>query len=196
MSERQQSSSADQPDRERLEQLLVLRATEGLDPESWGDLESLLDSLPEERPESWELAAAWINLALIEAHEPEPEPLPSHLRQRIVAEGRLAVRSLRGRESVPLMPEKLPGSPTRSPEPNTPAPSAAPGSTRMRHLGWWGYAASLAAGVVLSLMINWEAPKDPERGYRALIASQSDVREVPFESQPGTGVDLRVGSVA
>ncbi len=185
MSDRDLAAAADRPDRERLDPLLVLRATEGLDPESWEELEPLLESLPEEETESWELAAAWVDLALAEAHECETEPLPPHLRRRIAVEGRLTVRSFRGRE------ETLHAAPQSSPplRPSAPKKSSA-GQHRL-----WGYAASAAAGVALALWLNAEPPRSPERGYRALVASQADVREVPFASQPGTGVDGLVGSV-
>ena len=86
------------PDRDRLQQLLADRATEGLDPAEWAEIEQLLMSFPDEDPNSWDQAAAWVDVALVEAHERDPEPLPDHLRAGIVAQGRLTVR---GRHAAP-----------------------------------------------------------------------------------------------
>ena len=109
------------PDRDRLQQLLADRATEGLDPAEWAEIEQLLMSFPDEDPNSWDQAAAWVDVALVEAHERDPEPLPDHLRAGIVAQGRLTVR---GRHAAPprrTSPEPV-GAPPAPPRKAHPVP--------------------------------------------------------------------------
>lgn len=72
----------------RLEMLLVDHATEGLDPISQAEMRSLLSQSPGLDPESFELAAAAIELACDLCED----PLPSSLRSRLS----LRARDLRG----------------------------------------------------------------------------------------------------
>ena len=69
--------------------LLVDRVTEGLDPRLEAELEGLLPACPDLDPESFELAAAAIELACITVEE----PLPETLRERL---GRQAADFYRG----------------------------------------------------------------------------------------------------
>lgn len=68
--------------------LLVARATEGLAPELECDLEGLLASQPELDPESFEFAAAAIELSCTVPDEPLPEDLYQRLSLRAAEFGK------------------------------------------------------------------------------------------------------------
>lgn len=70
--------NADQPQRERLDELLVDRAVDGLDPAETAELETLLARMGHEDPEGYDLAAASVWVA---AGAPE-EPMPSDVADR------------------------------------------------------------------------------------------------------------------
>ena len=73
----------------RLEELLVDRATEGLDSSREMELNRLLPEYPDLDPESFELAAAAIELACFEAEElGSAEALPAELRARVDGQAR------------------------------------------------------------------------------------------------------------
>ncbi|MBP3959735.1 anti-sigma factor [Gemmata sp. G18] len=67
------------PRPDRLDELLALEATQGLNPGEVTELDALLAALPNEDPDSLERAAAAIHLAL----SGPPEPLPAHLAERL-----------------------------------------------------------------------------------------------------------------
>ena len=69
---------------ERAEELLVDRVTEGLDARRQRELDRLLPRCPDLDPESFELAAAAIELACTAAEE----PLPAALRDRLARQAR------------------------------------------------------------------------------------------------------------
>ncbi len=71
----------------RAEELLVTRLTEGLDEPTAHELDYLLRDLPELDVESFELAAAAVELACWQGleSESESEPMPLVLRDRVIA---------------------------------------------------------------------------------------------------------------
>jgi len=70
--------NADQPQGERLDELLVDRAVDGLDPTETAELETLLARMGHEDPEGYDLAAASVWVA---AGAPE-EPMPADVAKR------------------------------------------------------------------------------------------------------------------
>lgn len=68
----------------RLE-LLADRASGGLDAASEAELETLLAGHPTGQDDSMDLAAAAVDLAFLESGETPEEPMPGHLRARILA---------------------------------------------------------------------------------------------------------------
>ena len=64
----------------RLEELLAERATQGLEPPEAGELESLLAASPDVDGEDFDLAAAALDLAMLE----ELEPMPRSVRRKIL----------------------------------------------------------------------------------------------------------------
>lgn len=73
------------PSQDRLLDLLCDRVTEGLDPAAAHELDALLATDRGESLEEWELAAATLHVGLMESASEPIEPLPEHLRQRLVA---------------------------------------------------------------------------------------------------------------
>lgn len=71
------------PNMERLEELLVDRAVHGLDEVQNAELQASLAQHPEVDAESYELAAAAVELVILE--EAEQSELPAHLRARLDA---------------------------------------------------------------------------------------------------------------
>lgn len=179
------------PDLDRLEELLAARATDGLEPEEWTELETLLDAFPDEDPEQWDLAAAWLHTAYLEAEASPAEPLPAGLGQRIVAQGRLAVRTRGGSTATHEHSSRLADPP---PTPRTTAPSSA--APPVTGLGWLGYAAAAAAGVVLTLLFLAEpAPVPLERAFARFAGEHPDAVEGEFGGLSGTGLDGVTGTV-
>jgi hypothetical protein len=70
--------NADQPQRERLDELLLDRAVEGIDPAETAELETLLARMGHDDPEGYDLAAASVWVA---AGAPE-EPMPADVAER------------------------------------------------------------------------------------------------------------------
>lgn len=69
--------------RERLEDLLVARATEGLGDKESRELDDLLAAHPDVDPDGFDLAATALHLAFL----PDAEPMPDLLRETLVSEG-------------------------------------------------------------------------------------------------------------
>ncbi len=75
--------SADQVQHERLEELLVARAVEGLEPAEAAELETLLAEHGHADSEGYDLAAASVWLAAAPAQEPMPEPVAERSRRTL-----------------------------------------------------------------------------------------------------------------
>lgn len=71
----------------RLDELLMLRAVEGLAPEEARELDTLIATEPDADPEAYDAASAALDLAM----GGEEEALPAHLRARLVADARRAI---------------------------------------------------------------------------------------------------------
>lgn len=145
----------------RVQELLVDRATEGLDPERERELENLLPHCPDLDPESFELAAAAIELAYITAEE----PLPETLRERLADQARDFYEQQPAPEAGPA---KVVSFPSRT-EAQPPAPRD---STRW--LGWMAAAAAL----VLAVAGWWpsaEQGRDLAAARAALVAQATDL---------------------
>jgi hypothetical protein len=82
----------DPRERERLEDLLAERATQGLDPGSERELQVLLAAHPEcSNDERFDLAAAAIELALLG----DLDEMPPDVRNRLASKGRAWAQALR-----------------------------------------------------------------------------------------------------
>ena len=123
----------------RLEELLSDRATEGLSAEEWRELGGLLAANPDAAVEEFDLAAAGLEVELQNAEQESEafEPLPDHLRDRIVAEGRVRVRAQHA--SLPRREH---------------APPASQSGTSPASLGWLGYAATALFGIALGFLLT------------------------------------------
>ena len=75
--------NADQPQRERLDGLLLDRAVEGIDPAETAELEALLAWMGHEDPEGYDLAAASVWVAIGEPEEPMPEGVSERARRTL-----------------------------------------------------------------------------------------------------------------
>ncbi|AWM39503.1 Anti-sigma-K factor rskA [Gemmata obscuriglobus] len=84
---------------DRLDELLAIEATQGLSPAEATELESLLAQFPADEPDSLELAAAAVHLALIGPLEPLPVGLAERLELTAVAMPPVPVRPARPRPS-------------------------------------------------------------------------------------------------
>ena len=115
----------------RAYELLADRATVGLDERENAELDALLAAAPELDAESWELAAAAIDLAWTEIDE----PLPAALRQRVVQQASQGARVLAF---------------------TAPSPPAAAPARRDRLPAWSGW---LAAAAVLVLAVLGAVPE-------------------------------------
>ncbi len=148
----------------RLEELLSDRATEGLSAEEWRELGGLLAANPDAAVEEFDLAAAGLEVELQNAEQESEafEPLPDHLRDRIVAEGRVRVRA----QHAPLpRREEAPGDP-REPALLEPCRASSPAS-----LGWLGYAAAALFGIALGFLLTSDHSRDltAEESYAKLL---------------------------
>lgn len=138
-------SQAESPELERAHDLLVLRATEGLDADFEREMDALLARFPELDPEHYERAAALTDLALA---PPAAEPLPAHLRAAIE---RSALEHMR-----PAAPVRR--APLRTSLPSAQAAPPARGGTAW--LAWTVAAASLLLSA--SLWMRRPRIEDPE----------------------------------
>ncbi len=114
---------------ERIADLLVRQETEGLDEAAQRELDSLLGAAPAAARDALAGAASAVTLA---GNLPL-EPLPAALREKLIAQGRAAVREAAAGRVVSLA-DRRPAS----------APVAQPAGSRM---GWYAAAASLLLAV-------------------------------------------------
>lgn len=149
---------------ERAQELLIDRVTEGLDPRTERRLDGLLWECPDLDPESFELAAAAIELAYTSAKE----PLPAALRDRVA---RQAADFYRQEQAVPEAgPAGVVAFPSRQEE---------TASNRSRWLGWL----AAAAAMVLAVVGWWpeeEKRLDPVAARSELIARAADLLELEW----------------
>jgi hypothetical protein len=132
-------------DDQRLADLLVQEATEGLTTEEAQELQALLATTPGAAAGALLPAAAAVTLA---ARLPA-EPLPAALRERLVAQGQAAVKAQAAGKVTPLAP--------RASKPAPVAPMLVSSGSR---LGWYAAAASL----LLAVAAWW--PRLPAEGPR------------------------------
>lgn len=171
--------------RDRVEQLLAERATEGLDADRAAELDRLLAAHPEWADDTFDLAAAAIDQAL----SGPPEAMPGELRDRLVATaaGFSATRSSSGGESRPGSPH------TRAvsrPAPIDPGPTDPAERARRRgpRLATWGGWLAAAAALVLAALAWWpqapqpapESPEDPAAERAALLAGSADTFRIDW----------------
>jgi hypothetical protein len=143
--------NADQPQRERLDELLTDRAVDGLDPAETAELETLLARLGHDDPEGYDLAAASVWVA---AAAPE-EPMPAEVAER-------ARRTLEAGAPAPREREDAArGSDNVRPLHAQPRPARRAAAT-----GW----IAAAAALVLAVAGWW--PRLDERGPQELTAAR------------------------
>lgn len=126
---------------ERLLDLLVARATEGLSYTESRELDANIDRLVDVAEDDIDLAAAAADLAFEDA-APVSEPMPQEIKQRVLAEARVYL-SASGNAS----PLQSPVTPFREPQPRKRGPFD------VRYLGWYAAAAML----VLALLAPWSS---------------------------------------
>lgn len=164
----------------RLIDLLTERAVAGLDADRAAELESLLDAYPEWNNDSFDMAAAAIELAIA----PEPAPMPAHLRERLLASAAEVVPVERpaDRESHGSQPP-APEAPARSSgeadvlsfAPRRDSTDAASSAARSSSLSAWGGWLAAAAALVIAVIGWWPSsapPADP-----VVIATAAQERE-------------------
>lgn len=162
---------------QRVQDLLIDRATEGLDPRLERQLDRLLPECPDLDPESFELAAASIELACTAAEE----PLPAALRDRVA---RQAADFYRQEPAVPEAGPAVVAFPSRQEE------------TARFPSRWLGWLAAVAA-MVLAVVGWWpedEKRLDPVAARSELIARAADLLELEWtatEDPAATGSTLR-----
>ncbi|MEO0649727.1 MAG: hypothetical protein AAFZ65_03500 [Planctomycetota bacterium] len=140
---------------ERLEDLLVLQATAGLDAAEEGELDRLLVELSVEDPEAVERAAAALDLALTAQSGAPMEALPSDLADRILAD---APRWLDGPTQAPV--PVRPVAPDRT---NAPAPTAGDAPASTAHRPWTLVASGWVAAAAAVLFLLWTARENTQR---------------------------------
>ncbi|MBS0197804.1 MAG: anti-sigma factor [Planctomycetes bacterium] len=159
-------------DAQRLLDLLADRATGALGPAEAAELDSLLRRVPQLTdadgrtitPDYFEASAGAAMFAL----GPQPQPLPSQVRERLLARGREIAREA----SRQVAPD------SSSP---APAPSKPAGPSVLAKLGMLGWLAA-AAAVILSVINIYNAqPRPAYRAYRDMLAS--GVQSVAFAPQ-------------
>lgn len=161
--------NADQPQRERLDELLLDRAVDGLDPAETAELETLLARLGHDDPEGYDLAAASVWVA---AGGPE-EPMPSDVAAR-------ARRTLE--TGAPAPPEE--GGDRAYGGDNVRPLHAQPRPARRAATAGW---IAAAAALVLAVAGWWPrldqgGPQQLTAARDALIANASDVVRVEWSN--------------
>ena len=119
--------TAEQPERERLLDLLAARATEGLDERETGELQELLRKYSDVAEDDMDIAAAAADLALMGAMESE---LPADLRKRILSS---ADEHLSSSATVPVADSAV----------RTSKPAGRRADRGLAYLGWLAAAAAL-----------------------------------------------------
>ncbi len=149
---------------ERAVELLVDRVTQGLDPEREAEMETLLRDLPDLDSESFEVAAAAVELAYTRVDE----PLPERLRRRVAAQAEelFSTRDVESDRSTVLpFPERAAAREGRAPDTG-------------RRLGWLVAAASLA--VAVASWLPERERSDPAAGRAALVERAGDLIEAEW----------------
>lgn len=139
------------PDRLRIEQLLIERATSGLDAASEADLKLLLQRTNTAFDESYELAAAAADVAL---NPPAPKAaLPAELQQRILAAGDQWLARRAAGEADAVEYDALPTDIAEPLARITPrlAEQRTAGSVVRQYGGWLAAAACLGLAVLVTL---------------------------------------------
>ena len=171
-------------DRDRLLDILAIRATEGLSTEELQELHELFELHPEVAPEELESAAAWLDAAHFDAL-PDPEPLPTHLRSSIEAQGRLSVRGARSAGGAMPVPRR--GTP--------PERMGAPPAEPPRSRGWLSLAAGVLVGVTLGILLlgGRENAIAPAEALNRLVAEfpADQLQRAPWESVEGRLASIR-----
>ena len=196
------SSDRASSDRDRLLDILAIRATEGLSTEELKELHDLFELHPDVQPEEFESAAAWLDAAHFDTVE-EPEPLPRHLRTQIEAQGRLCVRGARSAGAgMPVPRRGAPPEPTAAAEPSAPtAVSASIGdgapSRTGGGLGWLSLAAGVLLGVTIGFALLGEKDLSPADALDRLVAQSStnSLQRAPWEGVAGNGLETIQGEV-
>ena len=179
--------------RERLEELLACRATEGLTPEEASELRFLLAQHPELSEDTFDLAAAELDLAFGGVDV----PLPDGLHERILRRGETMVLAenseVEGAASPPGHPEReLTG------EERILDASARFEARGARGGAWaWGGWLAAAAAVVVAVLGWWQAAgrgegSEPLRSRTELLETAADVRVTPWngtEDPSGRGAE-------
>jgi len=171
---------------DRLVELLVDRATEGLDA---GDAETLDRLLAEADPgfdsDAFDRAATLVHLALLDANE--VEPMPRHLRDRLRAVGADHVESTRSRDGAAGEPEPLMSDTYRFEAPAAEPPDSSnhptsPASTRTaaaeaRSVAWlpWLAAAACFIFALFAWMPRGTAAFDPAVAAARLAAREGTI---------------------
>ena len=153
---------------DRLLDLLSSGATQGLSPAQLEEVERLLAEQTALGPDDLDLAAASADLAF-QSSQPKSEPMPTELRQRILAqaEKHLVSQGSEDHDERAVLPfhDRRPSK---------------PGPFGVRYLGWYAAAAML----LLALWAPWSSrttPTPPLVEQRAgLIAGAPDVIEVAW----------------
>ncbi|MEM6793923.1 MAG: hypothetical protein AAF725_08055, partial [Acidobacteriota bacterium] len=136
---------------ERATELLVDRATQGLESNQQQELEELLPHAQDLDPESFELAAAAIELAMLRVEE----PLPASLRTRLSAQARdfyqeqPAVAAISAARAQPTPAPAEAQKPAGGDVLSFPVEEEPPASDPTRWLGWVAAAAIAIAAVGL-----------------------------------------------
>ena len=144
------------PDPQRWEELLIDRATVGLNDEEWKELGGLRSSGHVE-DDSFELAAAAADLALHRqrgsSQEPVMDTLPEKLRQRLLAEAEAVLPM--------VMTDSVATAETAMEEPASLALPTSYGAPRSRpsRQAWWGWLAA-AASLLLAGFLWFARPGD------------------------------------
>ncbi|MCG8587832.1 MAG: anti-sigma factor [Proteobacteria bacterium] len=150
--------------RERLNELLADRATQGLDDVEQRELDGLLLRLPDTDADELDRCAAAIDLALVPVSH---EPLPAHLRERVLVDARAYLASGDATRARWAAPREVPSAPSKT-------PWAAPA-------GWLAAAAILVfalLGVVPPLLEP--APPNPVDARNDLLANQADAIRIAW----------------
>ncbi len=146
-------------------ELLIDRATEGLDPGQQARLSPLLERFPELDDDSFELAAAAVELA----HTIPAQPLPAVLRQRVAAQ---AAEHLAAQDRDPATAGEV------VPFPAVRAASSGPATDPARWLGWLAAAACLALAV-WSWQRRPQAPA-PAEARAELVAAAGELLQLEW----------------
>ncbi|MEM7167799.1 MAG: anti-sigma factor [Planctomycetota bacterium] len=169
----------DLPDDDRFLDLLVARATVGLDEQERVELGELLVDAPEVDAIGIELAAAAVDVAFMQE---EPEiPLPSHLRSKVAAQWQEAhepERAASSGQTTPMATQPV-GPAKVLPLTTSPNSSSRAGTRQSRgaFLGGLGIAAALAFAVFVGWQLRQQGLNEPGAAERRdlLLAQATDV---------------------